>query len=217
MFASALRADQRHRAVARDFWRKRARPAAGRPSAARSGQPHRGAPPVRSRPRLIFSRQPTAGPCSRCRSSAISRSSAPPIAVSPAIPRRSRPPRTRSTISAALINGQFPATVSPADVVHAFAGVRALIDDGSKNPQDTAARLCAGASTSRMARRPWSASMAQKIHDLSAAGRGHARTGCLMFSANGRPGPDVCAAGGDFPVDGVERLDRCDPQVLAVS
>src|SRR4029077_1574400 len=27
--------------------------------------------------------------------------------------------------------------VTPADVVHAFAGVRSLYDDGSKNPQDT--------------------------------------------------------------------------------
>jgi glycerol-3-phosphate dehydrogenase len=35
------------------------------------------------------------------------------------------------------VNGHFRATISPADVVHALAGVRALYDDGSKNPQDT--------------------------------------------------------------------------------
>jgi len=36
-----------------------------------------------------------------------------------------------------VVNGHFRSPISPADVVHAFAGVRALYDDGSKNPQDT--------------------------------------------------------------------------------
>ena len=36
-----------------------------------------------------------------------------------------------------VVNDHFRTTVSPADVVHAFAGVRSLYDDGSAKPQDT--------------------------------------------------------------------------------
>jgi glycerol-3-phosphate dehydrogenase len=36
-----------------------------------------------------------------------------------------------------VVNDHFRVTISTADVVHAFAGVRALYDDGSKRPQDT--------------------------------------------------------------------------------
>jgi glycerol-3-phosphate dehydrogenase len=35
------------------------------------------------------------------------------------------------------VTDHFRSPISPADVVHAFAGVRSLYDDGSKNPQDT--------------------------------------------------------------------------------
>ena len=37
----------------------------------------------------------------------------------------------------AAANGYFRAQISPGDVIWAFAGVRSLYDDGSKNPQDT--------------------------------------------------------------------------------
>jgi glycerol-3-phosphate dehydrogenase len=36
-----------------------------------------------------------------------------------------------------VVNKQFRTPVAPADVVHAFAGVRALYDDGAGKPQDT--------------------------------------------------------------------------------
>jgi glycerol-3-phosphate dehydrogenase len=52
-------------------------------------------------------------------------------------PGSAKPSEGEIAYLCSIVNDYFRAAISPADVVHAFAGVRALYDDGSKKPQDT--------------------------------------------------------------------------------
>jgi glycerol-3-phosphate dehydrogenase len=104
-----------------------------------------------------------------------------------------------------VVNDHFRTTISPADVVWSFAGVRSLHDDGSQKPQDTP-RDYVLAFDDEAGKAPLLTVIGGKITTFR----------CLAEAALDELAPVLgtrpawtaksSLPGGDFPVDGIERL-----------
>ena len=102
-------------------------------------------------------------------------------------------------------NGHFRSSISPADVVHAFAGVRALYDDGSKNPQDTP-RDYVLALDEPDGEAPLVNVYGGKITTYRRLAEDTLDRLAHVFGERPAWTETSTLPGGDFPVDGVERL-----------
>ena len=102
-----------------------------------------------------------------------------------------------------VVNDHFRATIAPADVIWSFAGVRALQDDGSSKPQDTPRDYVLALDDDGA---PLLSVIGGKITTFR--GLAEAALDALAPVLGERPAWTAKSylPGGDFPVDGAERL-----------
>ncbi len=104
-----------------------------------------------------------------------------------------------------VVNDHFRAAIAPADVVHAFAGVRSLYDEGSRKPQDTPRDYVLALEEGR-GRAPLLTVYGGKITTYRRlAESALARLAPVLGERPAWTGRSHLP-GGDIPVDGVERL-----------
>ena len=104
-----------------------------------------------------------------------------------------------------VVNDHFRATVSPANVIWSFAGVRSLYDDGFSRPQDTP-RDYVLALDGESGKAPLLTVIGGKITTFRRLAEAALDELAPLLGARPAWTANSHLPGGDFPVDGVERL-----------